>query len=154
MPSPLKWLYSAAKQAYQRFRGDKLETTVGVTASLRDAFQDKSRGWAADLTDDLYNKRITIQQWQSQFREGLKNQYIAQYLVARGGRENMTQEDWGDWVGFFGRSTQSIVNLLRTLWMASGGLSASRLVKHRRGSGRGCIKKAQHKPLSGRALQE
>ena len=95
MPSPLKWLYNAAEQVYQRFRGDKLETTVEVTANLRDAFQDKSRGWAADLTDDLYNKRITIQQWQSQFREGLKNQYVAQYLVAKGGRENMTQEDWG-----------------------------------------------------------
>lgn len=95
MPNPIRWLFNAAKQAYQRFRGDKLEATVKVDTSLRDDFQDKSRGWAADLTDDLYTLLITIQQWQSQFREGLKNQYIAQYVTARGGRENMTQEDWG-----------------------------------------------------------
>jgi len=94
MPNPIRWLFNAAKQAYQRFRGDKLEATVKVDTSLRDDFQDKSRGWEADLTNDLYSERITIQQWQSQFREGLKNQYIAQYVTARGGRENMTQEDW------------------------------------------------------------
>jgi len=95
MASPLTWLFDAAKQVYHRFRGDKREATVKVSAGLRDTFQEQSKGWAQNLTDDLFDKRITVQQWQEQFREGLKNQYIAQYIAAKGGRENMDQADWG-----------------------------------------------------------
>jgi len=95
MPSPLKWLFNKAKQVYQRFRGDKREKTVRLTPRLRDDFQTSSSGWATHLTERLYDKEITIQQWQRQFRESLKDQYIAQYIAAKGGRDNMTQADWG-----------------------------------------------------------
>lgn len=38
---------------------------------------------------------ITPEAWHEAMREELKGEYIRQYLLGRGGRNQMTQEDWG-----------------------------------------------------------
>ena len=97
MPGPLRWLFDAAKKVYHAMRGERREASVRIDPRLRESFQAaaRERGLMAGLVDDLFSEKATLQQWTLDFRENLKQAYIAQYLVARGGRENMTQEDWG-----------------------------------------------------------
>jgi hypothetical protein len=63
--------------------------------TLRDSFineqKQRTNSWAAELA----NGRITVQQWTLLMRDEIKNNHIAQYLLAHGGRDTMTPADWG-----------------------------------------------------------
>lgn len=47
------------------------------------------------LAGDLAAGSIPLQVWQGEMRQNIKNLYINQYIAGRGGREMMTQADWG-----------------------------------------------------------
>lgn len=63
--------------------------------TLRDAFigeqKQRMNSWATELSSG----RITVQQWTLLMRDEIKTNHIAQYLLAHGGRDTMTQADWG-----------------------------------------------------------
>lgn len=62
---------------------------------LRDAFigeqKQRANAWATQLS----NGDITVQQWTLLMRGEIRTNHIAQYLLAHGGRDTMTQSDWG-----------------------------------------------------------
>lgn len=60
------------------------------STSLR-ASTDKVDLLAARVADGL----MTADAWHNEMREELKGEYIRQYLAGRGGRNQMTQADWG-----------------------------------------------------------
>lgn len=47
------------------------------------------------LADDLKSGAITIAEWEAAMRDMLREQYIAAMELAKGGREFVTQSDWG-----------------------------------------------------------
>ena len=57
---------------------------IGVSA-------DHSRGLAGALNAG----DLTLGQWEADMRAQIKGEYTRQYLLGRGGRDQMTQADWG-----------------------------------------------------------
>lgn len=91
-PSPYIWLPNL-----QRYR----DTATGRFASSAEV-----RGWGQGSMDDsadhargmagaLAERDITLGQWERNMREQIKEEYIKQYLLGRGGRDLMTAVDWG-----------------------------------------------------------
>ena len=92
MPSP--WTYD---DKLHRYRDTSSGRIVGKKQllELRDDFVESQRGAMDTLTTKLTNGDITIQRWQSDSRDLLKNLYLDEYAAGRGGRHNLTQEDYG-----------------------------------------------------------
>jgi len=47
------------------------------------------------LAGALSSGQLDVGAWETSMREAIKAEYIQQYLLGRGGLENMTQQDWG-----------------------------------------------------------
>jgi hypothetical protein len=47
------------------------------------------------LTQQLASRQIRLQAWQTLMRQEIKDEYIRQYLLGKGGITQMTQADWG-----------------------------------------------------------
>lgn len=95
--NPLRWLWDQARRVYERVRGERTEQVVEPIPTHRDRYlaQEMGKDIAGSLTDALAGGKISIQRWQLDFRQNLKDIYRNEYLLARGGRGAMTQSDWG-----------------------------------------------------------
>jgi len=62
---------------------------------LRDAFIESSKGSFVRIAGKLVAGDNTLQQWTMSFREALKNEYLDEYALGKGGFVNMTQADFG-----------------------------------------------------------
>lgn len=97
MPNLLRWIFDQGKNIYRRFRGDKLERSISKAAvdGLTDRYivQSGSRD-VAGLLQQLVDGQ-PLSSWVTDYRQTLKESYIAAYLSARGGRGAMTASDWG-----------------------------------------------------------
>lgn len=49
----------------------------------------------SELAESLRSGAITLPEWEAAMRDMLREQYIAAMELAKGGRENVTQADWG-----------------------------------------------------------
>lgn len=76
------------------------------TATGRFASSSEVRGWGQTSMNDsadharamagaLAERDISLGQWERNMREQIKEEYIRQYLLGRGGRDLMTAQDWG-----------------------------------------------------------
>ncbi len=89
----MTWLWDALRNAYIR-----LLTTLGLRdlPDLRDEFTAQSMQESDELMNRLIIEgEITLQQWTDQMRDLIRDTYTAQYELAIGGYNNMTQADWG-----------------------------------------------------------
>ena len=86
------WVWN---QLTKRYRNAKTKKTVSSNTALRlrDDFIDLKRDTFSDLTDDLINSRITVQEWILDMRKRVRDVNSAQYMLARGGRNAMFQTD-------------------------------------------------------------
>ena len=86
------WIWN---QLTKRYRNSKTKKTVSSNTllQLRDEFIDLKRDTFSDLTDDLINSRITVQEWVFDMRKRVRDVHSAQYMLARGGRNAMFQTD-------------------------------------------------------------
>ena len=82
-------------QLNKRYRNSKTKTTVGAntTLELRNELIDLQRAGFNDLVDDLGTARISIQEWVLEMRKRVRNINAAQYMLAKGGRNAMFDED-------------------------------------------------------------
>jgi len=94
---PIRWLWDQGKRIFERLRGDDVTTTVKPDPEIRDTFLEKERraGHSEASNRELLNGQITVQRWVLDFRTRLKDVYRNEYLLGRGGRQNMTASDWG-----------------------------------------------------------
>ena len=67
-------------------------------ADVRDLAEERIRitgagtdGLASMLTGD----QLSVRDWETLMREAIKDQYVQEYILGRGGLSQMTQEDWG-----------------------------------------------------------
>ena len=86
------WIWN---QLTKRYRNSKSKKTVSSNTllQLRDDFVDLKRDTFSNLTDDLINSRITVQEWVHDMRKRIRDVNNAQYMLARGGRNAMFQTD-------------------------------------------------------------
>lgn len=86
------WVWN---QLTKRYRNSKTQKTVSsnTVLRLRDDFVDLKRDTFSELTDNLINSRITIQEWVHEMRKRIRDVNNAQYMLARGGRNAMFQTD-------------------------------------------------------------
>lgn len=77
--------------------GQRAGTFVGEAKmlQLRDQYIDARKDAVNTLATQLANREITIQQWTDAMRQEIKTNMINEYLLAHGGRNSMTQADWG-----------------------------------------------------------
>lgn len=93
MPDKLPWQWDTNVRRYRspdgRFIGQKgmLEQRDRFTDAVKDRFNDLGRKVA--------NGDITLQQFVTQGRDLIKAAHIDTYVLAKGGRNAMTQSDWG-----------------------------------------------------------
>lgn len=94
---PLRWVWNAVKTAYQKLRGERTEKVQRTSPARRDRLSNQilQTGTTDKLVGDVFAKRIDHQQWTLQARQTIKQTFIAQYMLGRGGRAAMTQADWG-----------------------------------------------------------
>lgn len=62
---------------------------------LRDQFIEAKQATAQSLAADLSAGRKSIQEFEVAFRREIKTVYVDQYVLGKGGRNAMTQADWG-----------------------------------------------------------
>jgi hypothetical protein len=90
--SPL-WQWDERLKRYRHRNGRFVGSKQLLTA--RDDFIQNVKQQTDNITEQLFNKDITIQQWQQQSRDLIRHSFVSEYVLAKGGRGNMTQSDWG-----------------------------------------------------------
>jgi hypothetical protein len=90
----MAWVWNATAKRYQN-------TDNGQFLSFNRALDlvDQSLAHSGSRSDRLAelagNNEISPIDWRDRFRQELKEEYIRQSMFGRGGREQMTQSDWG-----------------------------------------------------------
>jgi hypothetical protein len=88
MPKPL-WRWVESAHNYQNVKTGQFIGRAKMLA-MRDEFVENAKARAAELAT-----RVAQPGWQQAMRDLIRETYIDQYAMARGGRNNMTQSDWG-----------------------------------------------------------
>lgn len=92
-PQPV-WTWDTTSR---RYREAKTGRYIGAKQmlALRDTYTDRQKLRTDALARQLVDGDITIQQWTLAMREAVKETYLSQYAMAIGGRQTMTQRDFG-----------------------------------------------------------
>ena len=93
MPSPWRW--NGTSHRYHNSETGRF-LSANQMAPLRDQFIEAQYSETSLLADRLAAGDITIQQWVLDFRKVLKTTYFDEYAIARGGRNAMTQANYGE----------------------------------------------------------
>lgn len=88
------WLFDNASHRYRNTTTGQYVGQKQMT-ELRDQFAAAKREGAQALASDLSTGRKSVQEFEVAFRREIKNTFIDQYVLGKGGRGNMTQADWG-----------------------------------------------------------
>src|SRR6266576_7282598 len=62
---------------------------------LRERFLRQVTDRTLVVTGQLANRQITLEEWEIEMRRVVKDAFGTTYLLSRGGRNVMTQSDWG-----------------------------------------------------------
>jgi hypothetical protein len=84
-----------------------------------------SNNIADTLASFVSNGLVNVGDWKSSFRQEIKDEYIRQYVTARGGVEQMTQADWGSIGGMLKDQYGYLDNFARDI--QSGNLSEAQI---------------------------
>lgn len=95
MANPIKWIFNQATRIYRRLVDGKVDRQVRTTDTHADRFLVQSSIGDLDRLVGALQEGQPLDRWVLDFRQSLKETYISEYLVARGGRDAMTQSDWG-----------------------------------------------------------
>jgi len=112
MPGPWQW-DDRSKRYRDTSSGRFITTHKAVT--LRDFYTEAVKGDMDKLTRRLTQHKISVQQWTLDMRQIVKETYIDQYMLARGGRGNMTQSDWGRVGGMLKKQYEHINRFARDI---------------------------------------
>lgn len=100
---PKYWNYEQSTGQYRVTRegatelGIKPGTFVGQQRriELRDEWSEAQKQITDKLAEDYDNGKIALSDWVKGMRQENRINYTEQYLLGKGGRNNMTQADWG-----------------------------------------------------------
>lgn len=98
MTSETPWYFDATVRRYRGRAGTSVAGKfIGPAklAELRDTFIQGQMGQVDLLAQRLADGELTLQQWVNQVRGHIKTVYLAEYMLGKGGKNNMTQSDYG-----------------------------------------------------------
>lgn len=79
-----------------RFRNSKGQfVSQSKIDAAREGLIEQSKLDNETLAQRLIDKKITLSQWEKEMRNNLRRDYTLQYLIGKGGKNNMTNRDWG-----------------------------------------------------------
>ena len=96
-----EWLPNVRRYRLTKEGAEKLGQRAGTFVSqkkmvgLRDDLIANQKERVNDLARRVANGDIRLERWQLEMREIVKENFINQYMLARGGRNAMTPTDWG-----------------------------------------------------------
>ena len=79
---------------YQDRATGRYVSELNVRGDL-DKYIDAKNSVLDDLANQLRNREISLADWQLQMRAEMRNMHNAAAMVAKGGKAQMTQADWG-----------------------------------------------------------
>lgn len=88
-----KWNEKAAR--YMWVNGKSRFLSRAQVMSWVDASLKASAQATSTLAQLAHDKMLAPRDWETAMRREIKDEYIRQYLLGRGGRSQMTQRDWG-----------------------------------------------------------
>lgn len=88
------FFWDAIANRFRRKDNGQFVSTKRMTEE-RDKYLAQEQKINAELAQQLFDKEITIQEFESRFKRNIVRTYTVQYILARGGRASMTQRDWG-----------------------------------------------------------
>ena len=91
---PSLWRWEAKLSRYRNAETGRFIGAKGMV-ELRDLFVERQKAQTADLAARLIGGDLTSAEWVEAMRGVIKQTYIDQYVMARGGRAAMTQADFG-----------------------------------------------------------
>lgn len=92
MPGPWVWLPELKR--YRDLSTGRFLSDERVQSLVTDSM--KASGSATDtLTKMLADKQVNLQGWTRAMRTEIKGEFVRQYILGRGGLEQMTQVDYG-----------------------------------------------------------
>ncbi len=103
------------------------------SASVRDLVDQRQRitGSGSDgLAELLRGGQLNTRDWETGMREAIKDEYIQQYLLGRGGLSQMTQADWGSIGGMIADQYRYLDGFTREV--AAGTLSEAQVAARSR----------------------
>jgi hypothetical protein len=90
----MAWVWNGAAKRYQNTDNGQF-LSFGRALDLVDQSLDSSGDRSTRLAELVGNNEISSIDWRDRFRQELKEEYIRQSIFGRGGRDRMTQSDWG-----------------------------------------------------------
>lgn len=88
------WIWDTKSRRYRSSKtGRWISHTVVV--DLRNEFSTLQREWADVATAAMVRGDWTVRRWELEIRERLKTIYLAEYMLGHGGKNAMTQADYG-----------------------------------------------------------
>jgi hypothetical protein len=89
----MAWLYNLASKLYIDPNG--VPMTQDTLNDVRDQYLDAMDSLVDDYATNLETGDWTVGQFEGEMRKRLKNAYIAEYVLGKGGASQMTQSDYG-----------------------------------------------------------
>lgn len=131
MPQPL-WVWDDNSK---RYRNSDTGQYIGVRGmeELRDQFVDRQKSITDALAEQLRRNEITLSQWEKGMRQTIKDTYIDMYSVGAGGRNALSQKDWGR-IGAMVKEQYGVNGYLKGFYndIASGNLSEGQIAARSR----------------------
>lgn len=97
MANPVRWLWDKVTGLFARGRADG---TIGApiaaetTIAQRDTLIQAQRVYTERAAAKLASGAQTVNQWLVDFRVQLKINYVQEYMLGKGGKAAMTEDDW------------------------------------------------------------
>lgn len=88
------WVWDTSSRRYRNTETGRWISHSKV-ADLRNDFATKQRVWADTAAAALGRGDWTVRRWELEIRERLKKVYLTEYMLGRGGKNAMTQADYG-----------------------------------------------------------
>ena len=94
MPENPLWVWDDTSK---RYRNSKSGQYIGIKSmnGLRDEFIVQQKGITDGFAASLRSGDITLSQWEKSMRKTIKDTYIDMYSMGAGGRNSLSQKDWG-----------------------------------------------------------
>lgn len=89
-----RFSYDPRAHNWRDKRTGRFITETNMRAFM-ETYQEARTEIGRNLAGRLANNEITLQQWTLQMRGEIRNTFSAEYMAGRGGRNAMTQADWG-----------------------------------------------------------
>lgn len=125
----MSYIYDSHSDRYRDTATGRYVNRSDALAYVERSF-DASRGVVNNYASAVIGGSISPADWRNQMRAEIKGEYIRQYMLGRGGRGSMTDEDWGSTGGMLADQFRYLENFYDEV--AAGNLSEAQIAARAR----------------------